>query len=124
MSEATTYDRWTRGPAGRYATTAPLAWDVGRLGSGWVLTIPPGFAFDSSVPAWARWYFSPDDPRWLLAAAVHDCLLEQGHDRAFAACEWLRAARAMDSRKRVWFAFVGVFLWAFLKPNKKRVTCV
>ena len=120
MSAATEHTGWLRGPGGRYATTAPVAWDIGKLGSGWVLTIPAGFMFDSSVPRWAQWCFDPHEPRWLLAAAVHDCLLAQGHDRAFAACEWLRAARAMDRRKRVWVAFAGVFLWAFLKPVFQR----
>ena len=120
MSAATEHTDWFQEPDGQYCPTAPVAWDVGKLGSGWVLTIPAGFMFDSSVPRWARWYFDPHEPLWLLAAAVHDCLLAQGHDRAFAACEWLRAARAMDRRKRVWVAFAGVFLWAFLKPVFQR----
>lgn len=121
MSEATEHTAWERdGEDYRVAGPVPVCWDVGKLGSGWVLTIPIGFPFQSSVPWWACWYFDRHDPRWLLAAAVHDCLLAQGHDRAFAACEWLRAARAMDQRRRVWVAFAGVFLWAFLKPVFQR----
>ena len=116
MSEATEYAVWLRVGEDYLVDYSDILWDIGRLGSGWVLEIPVGFRFQSSVPRWARWCFNPHDPRWLLAAAVHDCLLAQGHDRAFAACEWLRAARAMDRRKRVWVAFAGVFLWAFLKP--------
>jgi hypothetical protein len=69
-----------------------LHWAIGAPGSGWVLVVPAGREFESSVPRLLHWALSPHDPRFLKAAAVHDTLLERGHRRAFADSQWYEAA--------------------------------
>jgi hypothetical protein len=115
VSAATAFYGYAKAASGGYTLFEPLRWEIGLKGSGWSLNIPAGFTFDSSVPRWLHWLVSPDHEPWLLAAAVHDYLLVQGHDKAFAAGEWYRAARAMKARDRLsWLvlpAYYGVVLW-------------
>jgi hypothetical protein len=54
--------------------------------------IPAGFEFESSVPWWGIWLLDPDDPKFLLSAAVHDWYLEQGFRRSFCDSQWFDAA--------------------------------
>ena len=86
---------FARGKVRRWRTTVPIEWDVGRKASGHRVTIPVGTEFESSVPGLLRWWMRPDDPRYLLAALVHDYLLEAGiYGRLQAAADWDDAARA------------------------------
>jgi len=86
---------FTEGYHRRWRTDRRHVWEVGGAGSGRFITIPAGTEFESSVPQWARWFISPDDKRFLLAALVHDYLLEAGvYERPQAAAEWYDAARA------------------------------
>lgn len=88
---------WYRPHGAGYITTAPILWDIGKKGSGWVLCIPAGFEFESSVPRALWWLFSPDDPDFLKSACIHDWLLENGFCRAMADAEWLDAARSVGA---------------------------
>lgn len=108
-----------RGPDGRYALMAPLRWRIGGPMVDHQVTIPAGFTFDSSVPRGLRWILSPTDPRFLLAACVHDWLLEQGYGRAQAAAEWYDGARAGGAPYSLarW-AYVAVAIWAVFKPAR------
>ena len=114
MSKATAFAAWQR-RGERWELSQPLEWEIGREGSEWLLVIPPGFTFDSSVPRWLRWLVSPDHEPWLLAAAVHDYLLQSGFDKAFAAGEWYRAAKTKQSSdSKAWLvlpAYYGVVVW-------------
>jgi len=86
---------FARGKVRRWRTTRPIEWDVGRQASGHRVTIPAGTEFESSVPRLLRWWMRPDDPRYLLAALVHDYLLEARiYGRLQAAADWDDAARA------------------------------
>ncbi|WP_284262452.1 DUF1353 domain-containing protein [Roseicyclus amphidinii] len=99
----------------RWRSTQPLVWEVGRKGgTGLRVTIPAGTEFESSVPWWARWWIDPDDPRYLLAALVHDYLLEAGvYGRAQAAAEWYDGALAGGAPGwQARSAFVAVAAWA------------
>jgi len=96
MSEATDYQGFRPVEGIRYRLDTSVIWDIGREGSGWPLSLPEGFEFDSSVAIIVRWLISPHRRRWLLAAAVHDILLQNGFDKAFAAGEWYRCAVACD----------------------------
>lgn len=54
--------------------TAPIAYDVGSVGSGETITVPAGATTDfASVPRFA-WSIIPADGAWLKAAVVHDWL--------------------------------------------------
>lgn len=57
--------------------TSPLAYEVGFLGSGWMVTAPAGFCTDlASVPAWTqrfRWGRRLAD-KLARSAIVHDLL--------------------------------------------------
>lgn len=79
----------------QWVTTRDVLWPLGKKGSPHVVKIPRGFVFDSSVPRYARWWLSPDDPHFLLAACVHDWLIAQGYGRAFADSQWHDAARSV-----------------------------
>ena len=78
----------------KYRLLEDLTWEVGAKGSGWELNLPKGFEFDISVPRLFEWFLSPHDREVLLAAAVHDELLNRGHDLFFASGEFRRAAIA------------------------------
>jgi hypothetical protein len=65
-----------KGGARGYVTTAPVEWWIGKRNSMWLLTVPAGREFESSVPWCLNWLFSPDDPFFLKSAAIHDMLLE------------------------------------------------
>ena len=56
------------------------------------MTIEAGRGFESSVPRWLWWAWSPDDPRFLKSALIHDELLERGYKPAFADSQWIEAA--------------------------------
>jgi hypothetical protein len=106
--------RVTPGLRRRWRTVADVAWEVGRKGSGATITIPAGTEFESSVPWWAHWILPPDDPRFLLAALVHDHLLESGvYGRPQAAAEWFDGALAGGAPGwKARLAFVAVAVWA------------
>lgn len=69
-----------------------LVWRIGKKDPQWLLVVPIGKEFESSVQKAFAWALSPDDPYFLKAAAVHDTLLEQGCRRAFADNQWFEAA--------------------------------
>jgi hypothetical protein len=105
-----------RGTTRRHRSTEPVSWHVGHKDSGYKIEIPPR-DFESSVPWWARWFIHPDDPRFLLAALVHDHMLEAGiYGRPQAAAEWFDGALAGGApRWKAKLAFVAVAAWAVLK---------
>lgn len=112
MSNATDFNNFIPLKDHKFRLGSVINWEIGAKGSGWLLKIPPGFVFDSSVPRGLWWVRSPDYRPWLLAAAVHDWLLENGYDRAFAAGEWLRAVRAKDpGSKLALVAYYGIVGW-------------
>lgn len=81
-----------KGGSRGYITTQRIDWDIGLPNSGWTMTIEAGREFESSVPRWLWWAWSPDDPRFLKSALVHDALLERGYKPAFADSQWIEAA--------------------------------
>jgi uncharacterized protein DUF1353 len=94
MPESRFYGLFAKGGPRGYYTNRELVWDVGKKGSGLQITIPKGRAFESSVPRPLWWVLSPDNPRYLLSACIHDYLLEEGYRPFFAAGEWYDAALA------------------------------
>lgn len=95
-----------------YRLTKQLCWDIGKQGSNWQLVIPAKTTFDISVPRWLEWVQGPHDKAVLLAAAVHDELLRQGFDKAFAAAEFRRAAISGGvGRAKAWLLFFAVLWW-------------
>lgn len=101
----------------RWRNAEAITWHIGRAQSGRVIVIPPGREFESSVPRWARFILSPDDPRFLLAALIHDVMLEDGiYGPTQAAAEWHDAALAGGAPRRLAaLAFIAVAAWAVLK---------
>ena len=114
MSKATSYDDFIHVSGIKYKLGSDLIWHVGKKDSDWELIIPKGTPFDSSVPWWLWGIVSPHHRAWLLAAAVHDELLKL-YDKAFAAGEWYRAARAKSKTdSKSWLvkpAYYGVVIW-------------
>lgn len=110
-----------RGTVRRWRVLIPVKWEVGRKGSGDWVTIPAGREFESSVPWWARWFLRRDDPRFLLAAAVHDYMLESGrYGRAQAAAEWYDAALAgLAPGWKARLSFLAIAAWAVYVIDKR-----
>lgn len=103
-------------PAGGilYRTTAPIAWEVGKVGSGWWFTVPAGTVFDVSIPTPLRLLFSPHDPRFLKAAALHDEMLKAGFDRLTSAAVFndaLKADGVSGARRLAMTAAVAFYRW-------------
>lgn len=98
----------------KYQTTAPISWEIGRLGSGLVYTVPVGTAFDVSVPRPLRWLFSPHNPSYLKAACVHDTMLIDGWTGVACGAAFHDALRAdgvsVLQRLPMWLA---VSLWKY-----------
>lgn len=101
-----------------YRSTMDFSWRVGGPRVDHVITIPAGFVFQSSVPRGLWWFMSPHDPRFLLAAFVHDWLLQQGYGRTQAAAEWHDAARKGGAPYHLARRYyVAVAWWAVYKNN-------
>ncbi len=84
---------------GGWKLTKDISWGVGKKETDLRVTVPNGFPFESSVPWWATWFLDPDDPDFLLPAAVHDWFLENGYRRAFADSQWYDAALSVKAPK-------------------------
>lgn len=112
--------QWTK-VGDNYKLTQDLTWEVGKKNSGLLTIIPKGFSFESSVPKPLWWLWSPDDPYFLKAAAIHDWLLENGYRPAFAAGEWYDAAKSVHApRLRRLFGFMAVALWTLLTERQRK----
>jgi len=103
-----------------YAQHTPVTWDIGRKGSGYTLELKAWRTFDISVPWFLRWLLSPHNRQVLMAARVHDELLEEGFDKAFASSEFRRALRARGvSSLFAWVLFFAtLFVTAFISANR------
>ena len=103
-----------KGGSREYVVVRSFGWWIGMKDSGWMLEIPVGKEFESSVPWWLKWVFSPDDPFFLKAAAIHDALLEMGTRNLFADSQWIEAAMSDHAPAlRTWFAYFGMLLRRF-----------
>jgi len=115
MSAFTAAHAWCTRDGPRYRATRPLRWEIGAKGSGLWITVPPGFAFDVSIPRGLRWAFDPHDARYLKAAALHDYAIhELGWPRVAAAALFSEALRAQALGRLHRLAMVlGVIVWKF-----------
>ncbi len=112
-----------KGGSRGYVTTRPLNWWIGKRNSGWLLTVPEGREFESSVPKSLHRFFPPDDPHFLKAACIHDYLIEAGYRRAFADSQWFEAAlseQAPELRARLAYHAMRLRLFAIWAIGRKR----
>jgi hypothetical protein len=94
-----------------YVTTRVVAWSLMWKGSPYILTIPVGREFESSVPRSLQWLWSPDDPYYLKAALIHDVLLESGSRWIEADSQWFAAALSERApRIKTALAWTGMIL--------------
>jgi len=88
--------------------------------------VPGGWEFESSVPWFLHWVFSPDDPFFLKSAAIHDYLLEKGFRQAFADSQWFEAALSEHAPPlRTWLGYSFMrarrfWRWVFRFEKPKR----
>jgi hypothetical protein len=82
MSQFTDASDWCVPVGGiDYRVTKALEWYIGSP-EGRLIVVPVGRIFNVSIPEGLRWLFSPHDPRFLKAAAIHDEMLHHlGFDR-------------------------------------------
>ena len=108
-----------KGGARGYVTMQAVTWNLMWKDSPFALTIPPGRAFESSVPRILQWLWSPDDPFYLKAALIHDVLLESGARPFEADSQWRAVALSENAPAfRTAIAFAGMIFrrytqWAF-----------
>lgn len=99
-----------------YITRAQIRHELGAGHSGLVLIVPAGFRFDVSVPRPLWPVFDPHDPRYLVAAALHDYALHRLRwSREAAAApfgEALRAAGVGRVRRLAMVLAVIVWRWS------------
>ena len=99
-----------------YVLDSPVYWDIGKKGSGYTLSFETGVRFDISVPVYLRWILSPHNRIVLLAAMVHDKLVEEGYDIAFSSAEFRRACVARGLPKwKAWILFFATFYYLLFK---------
>lgn len=106
---------------------APLERELGRPGSGFVLTVPDGFVSDLVTRPKSRlaaWLIDANDPQTARAAIVHDALLAQGFEQRMAAGEFYRVLiedGVKLSKAKVYFACVLLASdnWANTAPLSK-----
>ena len=111
-----------KGGSRDYYTVKVINWDVGKKGSGFVITVPKGREFESSVPKILRWVLSPDNPRYLLSAVIHDFLLEENYRPFFVAGEWYDAAIKSGGKQYFTFtAALAVTTFSVMKRVNKKV---
>lgn len=115
-------DWCVRGGARDYVTTREVVWHIGAKDSEWVLVVPEGFEFESSVPRWLWWLLSPYNPLYLKSACVHDYLLEVKNAKPyFAASEWLDAAYSEGAGRGKAFAYsLGVLFYTMTVKHFRR----
>ena len=62
----------------RWMTTEPINWDVGYKQSGLTISVPAHFPFDGASSPWFSWLvIRPEDPRVMVASAIHDYLYRE-----------------------------------------------
>jgi len=116
MSKFTEFTAFSLLDGTDYQLDDDLVWDVGWKGSGMVRRLPRGFVFNLSVPRGLRWIISPHNRQILPAAAIHDEILKQGGEIAFASAEFRRAclARGVDCTT-AWALFFATLIWLQIK---------
>lgn len=97
MSKFTDLKNWYLPLTGiDYITVKEVPWEVGRKGSNLWLIVPDGYTFNVSIPRCLWWLLSPQDPRFLAAACLHDYALHvETWDRVSAAAGFSDALKAM-----------------------------
>ena len=121
-----------KGGSRGYVSVKDVSWEIGKKKSGWVLTVPAGREFESSVPTlsykntWLQkllgwfqpfhWVLSPDDPRFLKAALIHDVLLESGYTKHFSDSQWLEVNKSQHTPKwNTRLAYLGMVVRRLFK---------
>ncbi len=97
----------------KWCLVSPLTWELGKPGSGFVLTIEEGFVSDLvTIPFWLHWLIDPNDPATARASIIHDALLAQGFEQRVSAGEFYRVL--VDDGYPLWRArmFYAAVLWA------------
>lgn len=114
MSAYTKLEDWYRPspPRDIFEVTVPVLWEIGKLGSGLLVTVPAGFHFDVSTPRCLQWFVEPSDPKFMKAAALHDYTLTSGWDRVSAAALFSEALRADEvGRFKRLVCVIAVIIW-------------
>ena len=107
-----------KGGSRGYVTVKEVTWSIGIKNGPYVLTIAPGREFESSVPKFLQWLWSPDDPYFLKSALIHDHLLEEGWRRQSADAQWYEVA--LSNHAPVWktrIAYIGMVLRRFTRKG-------
>lgn len=106
---------YKKGGSRGYVSIRLFKWHIGTADSPHVVKIEEGFEFESSVPKFLQWIWSPDDPDFLLAAMVHDKLLEMGWRRQGADAQWYEVAQSQNAPKcKTMIAYLGMVLRRFI----------
>lgn len=97
----------------RYLVKNRISWKIGNK-NGPEYFVPGGYVFDVSIPKWLRWAFSPNNPKFLKAGALHDRMLLEEWDRLTAAAIFHQALKADGV---VWYQrfpmWLAVSLWKY-----------
>ena len=92
-----TFGMFKQGGSRGWITTRSIGWHLLGKRSGILYIVPEGFEFESSVPWFMRWLIDPNRGDLLLAACIHDHMLERSDfhiERDAADTNWSHAAKA------------------------------
>ena len=104
-----------------YYCTQDIQWMIGKFDSGHEEVIESGTPFDVSIPWKFKWPINPHNTDTLYAAAVHDHLLNEGHDPSFASAEFRRALRARNKGIFTsWVMFFSTLAWTVISRSIRK----
>lgn len=104
--------RRVEGTRKRYGFTEWFEHELGYVGSGLWINIPPidQYDFDVSVPRYLEWAQSPHELCVVVGAGIHDYMLENGWDPIVASAEMKRVVEQYGGTPRKgWKIFFSTF---------------
>ena len=124
------YENTGRKVRGRelYVLLNSFEYHVGKLGSGFKISVPVGFETDlASIPFWARWIFKPDG-KYAKAAVIHDWLyVTHMYDRDFSDYVFYHGMKVLGvdifTRLSLWTAvrIFGIRGWEKDSERRERI---
>ena len=112
MSNFTRFENFHLLEGSKYIANSDTVWHIGKKYSNWYLKLEAGKPFDISVPRGLGFIQSRHDRDVLMAAWVHDRLLEMGFDKPFASSEFRRACIARGvGTFRSWMLFYATLFY-------------
>lgn len=107
-----------RPDGGEWLTARAFSYEVGKKGSGLVVTVPEDTLTDLATMPRVLWpLFPPHDPRYAAAFVLHDHLCRwPGFSRVVTDAVLYEALRALGaSAPKAWLVYAAVSAWRMIR---------